>query len=395
WWARTPHTPRSALQRVLYRDRERLPAAPAAGYPLDRAPGGLSPADLPWLREARAVAVQPVEPGAPAPLRGDTGSVPMLRALSFDRTVDPDWRRTSYSGLTAGVHAEAPLLADEPEQTESIVPSAFDTAPSPMSDLPGGTQFGTLVHALFEQVDPGPDEDALRAGLRTAAAEWLPRFPLPGVTPAGLADALVPAFMTPLGPLTDHRSLAQLPVGDRLAELNFDLPMAPSTAFTLGDLAELMRVHLSPDDPLVGYPALLADPVLAVQPLKGFLTGSIDAVFRVGAPAEPRFVVVDYKTNRLGGEELTLGHYAQGPMVAAMCASHYPLQALLYCVALHRFLAGRLDGYRPEVHLGGVLYLFVRGMGGPTSGPDTGVFAWQPPASLVEELSRRLGGVEK
>ncbi|WP_298132899.1 UvrD-helicase domain-containing protein [Micropruina sp.] len=395
WWARTPHTPRSALQRVLYRDRERLPAAPASGYPLDRTPGSLSPADLPWMRAARAVAVQSVEPGAPASLRADTGSVPMLRALSFDRTIDPDWRRTSYSGLTAGVHAEAPLLADEPEQTESIVPSAFDTAPSPMSDLPGGTQFGTLVHALFEQVDPGPNEDALRARLRAAAAEWLPRFPLPGVTPAELADALVPAFMTPLGPLTDDRSLAQLPVGDRLAELNFDLPMVPSTTFTLGDLAELMRAHLSPDDPLVGYPALLADPALAVQPLKGFLTGSIDAVFRVGAPAGPRFVVVDYKTNRLGGEELTLGHYAQGPMVAAMCASHYPLQALLYCVALHRFLAGRLHGYRPEVHLGGVLYLFVRGMGGPASGPDTGVFAWQPPASLVEELSRRLGGVQK
>ncbi|MFT4215685.1 MAG: UvrD-helicase domain-containing protein [Micropruina sp.] len=393
WWARTQRTPRSALQRVLYRDRSRLPAAPASYYPLDRRPGTQAPAELPWVLEAQGVSVGPMTPGAPAAPPPRPTPVTALRALRFDRTIDADWRRTSYSGLTAGVHGEAPLLPDEPEQSEAIVPAALDTAPSPMRDLPGGTQFGTLVHALFEQVDPGADDAALRSRLVAAAAEWLPRFPLPGVSAETLAEALLPAFTTPLGPLADDRSLAQLPIGDRLAELGFDLPMAPAGAFTLGDVADLMRRHLSADDPLIGYPALLADPALADQPLKGFLTGSIDAVFRVGSPAEPRFLVVDYKTNRLGGDELTLGHYAQGPMVGAMCASHYPLQALLYCVALHRFLAGRLAGYRPERHLGGVLYLFVRGMGGALSGPETGVFAWQPPAALVEQLSRVLGGV--
>ena len=103
-------------------------------------------------------------------------------------------------------------------------------------------------------------------------------------------------------------------------------------------------------------------------------------------------MVVDYKTNRLGGDDLTLGHYAQGPMVAAMCQAHYPLQALLYCVALHRFLAARLAGYDPGRHLGGVLYLFVRGMGGAATGAATGVFAWQPPVPLIVELSQILGG---
>ncbi len=48
-----------------------------------------------------------------------------------------------------------------------------------------------------------------------------------------------------------------------------------------------------------------------------------------------------------------------------MIAAHYPLQALLYSVALHRYLRWRLPGYDPERHLGGVLYLFVRGMCGP------------------------------
>ncbi len=79
-----------------------------------------------------------------------------------------------------------------------------------------------------------------------------------------------------------------------------------------------------------------------------------------------------------------------------MMAAHYPLQALLYSVALHRLLRWRQPGYQPAHHLGGVLYLFLRGM----CGPDTptvddvpcGVFSWQPPAQLVEDLDLLLDG---
>ena len=42
--------------------------------------------------------------------------------------------------------------------------------------------------------------------------------------------------------------------------------------------------------------------------------------------------------------------------------AHYGLQALLYTVALHRYLRWRLPGYDPERNLAGVLYLFLRGM---------------------------------
>jgi exodeoxyribonuclease V beta subunit len=74
-----------------------------------------------------------------------------------------------------------------------------------------------------------------------------------------------------------------------------------------------------------------------------------------------------------------------------MEAAHYPLQALLYSVALHRYLRWRLRGYEPQRHLGGVLYLFVRGMSAvePARVDDRpcGVWSWQPPAHLVESLS--------
>jgi exodeoxyribonuclease V beta subunit len=73
---------------------------------------------------------------------------------------------------------------------------------------------------------------------------------------------------------------------------------------------------------------------------------------------------------------------------------HYGLQALLYTVALHRYLRWRLPAYDPEHHLGGVLYLFLRGMLGASTplvdGQPCGVFAWRPPAGLVCALSDLL-----
>ncbi len=65
----------------------------------------------------------------------------------------------------------------------------------------------------------------------------------------------------------------------------------------------------------------------------------------------PRYLVVDYKTNWLGGfdgEILTVGDYAPARMAEAMMGAHYPLQALLYAVAVHRMLRWR----QPELRSG-------------------------------------------
>ena len=74
-------------------------------------------------------------------------------------------------------------------------------------------------------------------------------------------------------------------------------------------------------------------------------------------------------------------------VAAEMSRAHYSLQALLYTVALHRYLRWRLPDYDPDRHLAGVLYLFVRGMAGE---PGAGVFAWSPPGDVITALSDTL-----
>lgn len=155
-----------------------------------------------------------------------------------------------------------------------------------------------------------------------------------------------------------------------------------------------MRRHLPAEDPLLPYAAKLETPDFGNQVLRGYLTGSVDLLFRRGG----RYFVVDHKTNWLSAPESepTVDDYAPDRLATAMTHTSYPLQALLYTVVLHRYLRWRLPGYDPETHLGGVLYLYLRGMAGPdtprVNGRPHGVFAWRPPAALIEELSALLDG---
>jgi exodeoxyribonuclease V beta subunit len=186
-------------------------------------------------------------------------------------------------------------------------------------------------------------------------------------------------------------ALADLSRSDRLDELGFELPLVggddPSATLTLERIAGVLRDHLPAGDPLAAYPDRLE--VLGGT-ARGYLVGSLDLVARLPGG---RFAIVDYKTNRLAAPEepLTVWHHRPEALAAEMGQRHYGLQALLYAVALHRYLRWRLPGYDPGRHLAGVLYLFVRGMTGPETpvidGAPAGVFAWSPAPALLEALS--------
>ncbi len=394
-WAPSSNTAAAPLNRLLFG---------AAGPGAEPAARVQPPADddaeaaLAALATRSAGAIEVAEVGRRPLPRWEPPSTPApeLSVSTFTRTLDEEWRRTSYSALTRAAHdaAHEQHLSSEPdapgkddEQDRDVTDAGAqagaspspDALPSPLSDLPGGAAFGTLVHAVLEDLDP--------AALDQRCADEVARQLVSGVTAEALADGLRPVLDTPLAELGG--TLAEIPGGDRLAELDFELPLAGGDAAvphaTLADVVDLLRRYDL--GPLAGYPDLMA--TLEPQALRGFLTGSIDAVLRLRGPV---FAVVDYKTNRLGAEPLTTWDYRPEAMAEEMLRTHYVLQALLYCVALHRYLRWRLPGYDPEQHIGPVLYLFVRGMAGPATPAGAGVFSWTPPPGLVAELSDLLAG---
>ncbi len=159
--------------------------------------------------------------------------------------------------------------------------------------------------------------------------------------------------------------------------------------------------HLDVDDPAHSWAKRLAKDANEID-LVGYLTGSIDLLARIRRQGEPdRFIVCDYKTNILTplGQIPSGVHYRGAGLVDAMESHHYFLQALIYGVAAHRYLRWRLSDYDPRVNLGGVAYLFVRGMIGSetpiTDGIPDGLFDWQPPISLITALSDLLAGSDE
>jgi exodeoxyribonuclease V beta subunit len=260
--------------------------------------------------------------------------------------------------------------------------------------MPGGADVGTFVHGVLEGADfTAPDLEAeVRASLARTSAREAVEVGDHELIVAGLRAAVE----TPLGPVVGDARLRDIRRADRVDELGFELPLAggddPTGSVAIEDIAALLTTHLAPGDPFAGYAARLGDPMLQTG-LRGYLSGSLDLVLRT---PDGRYAVVDYKTNWLGteGEPLSAWHYRPSALRHAMFHAHYPLQALLYTVALHRYLRWRLPAYDLGRDLAGVLYLFVRGMVGADTpqvdGQPCGVFGWRPPAPLVEALSDLL-----
>jgi exodeoxyribonuclease V beta subunit len=419
WWAASAQTRHSPLTRLLFsRGDDGTVATDGRAAPPDAAVY----ARLSQLHAQApdAIAVEWARPDLAAHWDPPLRTLDELAAASFGRTLDLRWRRTSYTDMTAasyeaqvGSEPESPLLDDEPDADEPTPTSALAAAPelslpALLGEMPVGADVGTFVHRVLEATDFAAAD--LEAELATRITEVQARRAVDIGDPRLVAAGLATMIATPLGTLAGGIALRDLARADRLDELSFELPLAggehPRGWVTLDRVAAVLRDHLGRGDPLAGYAARLGDPFLR-RTVRGYLTGSLDLVARIpgarpdggGTPGPDRFAVLDYKTNWLGepGEPLTAYHYRADALHAEMYRHHYALQALLYTVALHRFLRWRLSGYDPAVHLAGVAYLFVRGMtgGGGLDATAPGVFAWRPPAGLPEALSEVLEeGVE-
>ncbi len=417
WWAAVVDAQETALARLLV-SRSEDGTVPSKG-PKRR------PSDAQMLARFEEVAAK--APGFVSVERatggggvrwagGDALPAADLEVALLDRSLDRSWRRTSYSGITAGAHdlqigsepenvgtvdepsVAGPAVVAEPQTSISAdTEMTLRAAASPWADLPGGAEVGTFVHEVLEQTDFASADFDVELARVLESQHRRGRADLVG---PGLASALTVAIDTPLGPLPGGVRLRDIERGDRLDEVTFELPLAggdqPVGHVLTHDLAELMSVHTEGASVLAGYAERLKDPLLASH-LRGYLTGSIDLVFRqADAGGDQRYFIVDYKTNWLGpeGESLSAWHYRPSVLDAEMQHAHYPLQGLLYSVALHRYLRWRLPDYDPHRNLGGMLYLFLRGMAGAqvplVDGQPCGVFSWATPPDLVVAVSDLL-----
>lgn len=319
-------------------------------------------------------------------------------ALSKILKGDHDNRDSDYD-IVGGTDESNNAPALPPLVSNINIP--LDTAISSMSlyDIAGSNIFGNTVHEIFDSISPASEhlnedvhDEVEYRFVHTHSSEQR----------AKITEGIIASIYAPLGGPFAGNTLHTLGTKHRLSELefNFHLPHSDSGAFSLSDIGALMLQHGNLDPHLTAYAQDTADNP-STTTIAGYMTGSIDAVFRVNSETTtPVYVVADYKTNRLdkpdNAQQNPLTPYHPDNLVASMVEDGFILQALVYSVALHRYLQWRQPGYDPIVHLGGVAYLYLRGMTGHSTDEPTprpyGVYHWRPATELVLALDALFAG---
>ncbi len=300
------------------------------------------------------------------------------------RLLDKSWGRYSYSNwistirhqneshwnpklLEEGKDTEQLNLTQEivPERLNEIVPLLDQYSNSPLASFPRGPIAGDCLHRILEKVNFETSLTELSS--ESIIKNELSRFGIDLKFVNKVQEGLDRVLSIPLGGVLGNMRLNQLSRKQRINELQFDLSLARK-----GDpikSIDLYKVFLHNPDNRFGrnYPELLKELDISS---KGILSGSIDLVFTDKEnPSDGRWWVADWKSNWIGKslkneEPSECGpiYYSDKSMENQMITHHYPLQAHLYLVALHRYLNWRLKNYDPSKHLGGYIYLFLRGI---------------------------------
>lgn len=281
------------------------------------------------------------------------------RILSFTALASQRGRAvTSAQVAQAAELSETPDHDEGPELPQDDVPAVDELALFPAGRLAGKCLHDIFERLPFDELDPDGDPADLDRVIRPVARESLEAFDVRDASSrvdvvtetvrlTSCADLRLgwrhpePGSAEHFPPGSPIR-LAGLPVERRVRELEFHFPLD-----SVDGRAFAAAVKMDP---------LCADvsPALDAR-LEGYLKGFVDLVFQGD---DGSFYVVDYKSNRLGAG---ISAYGRDAVVADMNRHRYPLQSLIYTLALHRLLERRLGAnYDPAKHLGGSFYLYLR-----------------------------------
>ncbi|KKO46183.1 hypothetical protein WG68_07490 [Arsukibacterium ikkense] len=293
------------------------------------------------------------------------------------------WWIASYSALTRELGEHSNLEQSTPQRARDKVlpelnyelitqPAAEQQDPAIQYQFVAGPQAGIFLHGMLEwmgqqgfaYISQQPEllaaELAKRCQLRgwhadsNAAQQWLIQLLQSAIC---LPDLATPAALTLAG-LSNYQ-----------VELEFWLPCQQ---IDIRQLDQLLQQHIWPGK---SRPALLAGQ------LNGMLKGFIDLVFC----QQQRYVVCDYKSNRAGQCAVA---YNTEALQQIMLQKRYDLQAVLYCLALHRLLRSRLADYDYQRHIGGAMHWFIRGV----AAPEQGMVWLQPSLELINALDQLFRG---
>ncbi|WP_339725533.1 exodeoxyribonuclease V subunit beta [uncultured Paraglaciecola sp.] len=307
--------------------------------------------------------------------------LPQLSALQLQKPVSRAWRLTSYSAISSQqVHLDMPAPGQDEGQDqvlnliqgEALNESStqnIELQQSPFS-FERGANAGSFLHGVLENIDLQKPEQL--AEVITQQSTW---FGIGEQWHDCLQTWLTDVLFAPFNVAADTEyqspniTLAELSSNQVKVEMEFHMPLHEVEVRDFNLIINQYLTHHARD--------------YQFQQLNGMIKGFIDLMFEYGG----KFYVADYKSNHLGD---SYEHYHCSAMEQAMSGHDYHLQAILYTLALHRWLKHKLPNYDYQSHIGGAYYLFIRGMS--QAKPGNGVYFVLPEQSMIEALDELFSG---
>ncbi len=306
-----------------------------------------------------------------------------------------NWYTASYSSLNfsnqphlavAGIKptsapdtAQDAILAEEQQAviTTYSLQNTMDSQQIPsIHNLPRGALYGTMLHEILE--------DCAALGFAQVAANQQARQKI-------LTDRLQALELVDWLLALDAWLLELLAMPWQLQALS-STPLqlqAKTASHLLVEMEFLLatkQVDVIKVDQLVCHHTWQqqARPAADQQHLNGLLKGYIDLLVE----HDGRYFVVDWKSNHLGEDASA---YTADALRDALLHKRYDMQYILYILALHRLLKLRLPNYDYDQHVGGAVYVFLRGI---NHGDTQGLLMDKPPRQLIDSLDRLFQGLD-
>ncbi len=220
----------------------------------------------------------------------------------------------------------------------------------PELELPGGIRTGNMLHDILENLDYSSFSDL---SSETVLAQKESQIIESTLHRYGFDPEVYPAV----------EKLIRLTLNTPLFEHDPDSTLVKITNHRLNE----MDFYLS-------TPSATQD--------QSFLRGAVDLIFEHNG----LYYLADWKSNQLGGD------YGQDHLMHEMQKERYLLQAEIYTLAFLDFARAALPSFDPKKQIGGVLYLFLRGMQGE---PGQGVFHLYKNGLDSDEVDRLRSRVMK
>ena len=314
-----------------------------------------------------------------------------------------DFSFSSYSALVAGLHDKAPsVIEGNNEDDIPEIEEEFNQKQLNAFTFPRGAVPGVFLHSLLENCDftlcskNNYLKDYVLNFVRQSANQGTVKNWTydENVAVNALTLWLYDMVNAPL--LTKehkHFSLSMLKRGSYIPEMAYLLPSVDMDTQLLNDLCKESAKELTEKDKHLNK--LIAGLYLDKKVVTGFINGFLDLVMRTDFDGHEKYYVIDYKSTHLGN---FYRDYAQTKVMQSVFdeRNRYDVQYLLYTLALHRMLKTRKADYSYEKDIGGVLYLYLRGLQAPglmlEPEVSSGVFFTKPSYKIIKRLDAIFSG---